>query len=151
MRIGLAGAGRIGAFHAATLSGLAAVDQIVATDAVLGTARRPVAGHRYGVADDVDGLLGQVDALVIPTFCEKPLASSLAETVELVTLVEASGVPVHDFDVIRFVTGREVVAGTTSSPCTVADALAAFTVAEACETSRLEGRPVALAEIGAAA
>ena len=33
MRIGLAGVGRIGAFHAATLAGLDAVDQVVVADA----------------------------------------------------------------------------------------------------------------------
>lgn len=42
----------------------------------------------------------------------------------------------------------DVVAGTTQSPCNVADALAAFRVAEACELSRIEGRRVDLAEIG---
>jgi myo-inositol 2-dehydrogenase/D-chiro-inositol 1-dehydrogenase len=41
----------------------------------------------------------------------------------------------------------EVVAG-ADSPCTVADALAAFRVAEACEISRVTGRAVALSEIG---
>ena len=33
MRIGLAGTGRIGAFHAATLASLDAVDEVVVTDA----------------------------------------------------------------------------------------------------------------------
>ena len=33
MRIGLVGVGRIGAFHAATLKGLPAVDQVVVADA----------------------------------------------------------------------------------------------------------------------
>ena len=41
----------------------------------------------------------------------------------------------------------EVVAGAVPSRCTVADALAAFRVAEACGVSRREGRPVAVAEI----
>ncbi len=45
----------------------------------------------------------------------------------------------------------DVVAGRSPSPCTVADALAAFRVAEACERSRELGRPVALDEIGGAA
>ncbi len=34
MRLGLIGLGRIGAFHAQTLSDLAAVDSLVVTDAV---------------------------------------------------------------------------------------------------------------------
>ena len=41
----------------------------------------------------------------------------------------------------------DVVAGRAASPCTVADALAAFCVAEACELSRREHRPVRLAEV----
>jgi myo-inositol 2-dehydrogenase/D-chiro-inositol 1-dehydrogenase len=44
----------------------------------------------------------------------------------------------------------EVVAGRADSPCTVADALQAFRVAEACELSRATGRPVAMNEIGGA-
>ncbi|MGD9960630.1 Gfo/Idh/MocA family protein [Nocardioides sp.] len=331
MRIGLAGAGRIGAFHAATLAELSAVDQIVVTDAMPGTAARLAAEQGYVEAADVDELLAQVDAFVIttptnshatllrqavaagvPTFCEKPLASTVEETSELVALVEASGVAVHvgfqrrfdagyrraraavqsgelgfvhtiranthdqapppaaylptsgglfrdcsvhDFDIIRFVTGREVVSvfgtgankgasffteagdvdtaaavltldddtlavvtatrygggghdvrmdvmgsegtlgvgyddslavlsaeadvdyprgpqkwsfmerfqpayvseltafcevatGAIPSPCTVRDALAAFRIAEACDISRLQGRPVLLDEIG---
>lgn len=334
MRIGLAGAGRIGAFHASTLAGFGAVDEVVVTDIVTDAAARLAAAHGYSLAADVDELLSRVDGVVVatsttghaavvrqavsagvPAFCEKPIASTLQETLDLVTLVEASGVPVqvgfqrrfdvgyqrartavlggelgfihsvranthdqspppadylptsggllrdcsiHDFDIIRFVTGREVasvfatgankgadfftaaadvdtaaavltlddgtlavvsatrygggghdvrmevmgsegtigvgydhslairsaepdvdyprgpqkwsfmerfqpayrseliafcgvVAGTTASPCTVADALAAFRVAEACETSRLKGQPVVLGEIGAAA
>jgi myo-inositol 2-dehydrogenase/D-chiro-inositol 1-dehydrogenase len=45
----------------------------------------------------------------------------------------------------------DVVAGRADSPCTVADALEAFRVAEACEVSRASGRPVAMTEIGGAA
>lgn len=41
----------------------------------------------------------------------------------------------------------DVIAGRCPSPCTPADALAAFHVAEACELSRREHRPVALAEV----
>lgn len=41
----------------------------------------------------------------------------------------------------------EVAAGRAPSPCTIADALEAFRVAEACELSRAEHRPVALTEI----
>ena len=40
MRIGLVGLGRIGAFHAETLSGLPAVDTLVITDARPGVASR---------------------------------------------------------------------------------------------------------------
>lgn len=41
----------------------------------------------------------------------------------------------------------EVVAGTASATCTVADALEAFLIAEACERSRHEHRPVTIAEV----
>lgn len=327
MRIGLVGAGRIGAFHARTLASLDAVDELVVTDANLPAAR----ALGFAVAEDTSALLASgVDGLVIaaatpahagllsaavaagvPTFCEKPVAATLAETLAITTLVEASGVPVqigfqrrfdagyrrvrhavesgelgfvhtiranthdqapppaayiatsggifrdcsvHDFDIVRFVTGREVstvyatgankgdaffteagdvdtaaavltlddgtlalvsatrynggghdvrmevlgsagalgvgldqslaltsaeagvefpagprhwsfmdrfqpayqaelaafvdvARGASPSPCTVRDALEAFRVAEACELSRSERRPVALAEI----
>lgn len=334
MRIGLAGAGRIGAFHASTLVALDDVGQIVVTDAVPAAAARLAKENGYEFSPDLDDLLSRVDALVIttsthghaptlraalaakvPTFCEKPVAAALAETIELVGLVDGADVPVqigfqrrfdagyrrareavvggelgflhtirmnthdqspppaayiptsgglfrdcsiHDFDVLRFVTGLEVasvyavgankgadffteggdidtgaavltlddgtlvtasatrynggghdvrmevmgsdgtigvgfddslavrsaesevdyprgpqkwsfmerfraayqtelsafcdvVAGRAESPCTVADALEAFRIAEACEVSRMTGRPVALSEIGAAA
>lgn len=334
MRIGLAGTGRIGAFHAATLAALPEVDEVVVTDAVTASAEAVAATGGHGFAPDVDALLAQgVDGLVItsstdshaallraavaagvPTFCEKPVATTLTETIALVEEVEASGVPVHvgfqrrfdagyararaavasgelgfvhsvranthdqspppaeylprsgglfrdcnvhDFDIIRFVTGREVVSayargankgedyftasgdidtgaalltldddtlvvvsatryngaghdvrmevagsqgaisvgldhslaldsaeadvdfprgprhwsfmerflpayqaelgafvdlvqGRIASPCTVADALAAFRVAEACDLSRLSGLPVELASVAGA-
>ena len=41
----------------------------------------------------------------------------------------------------------EVAAGTRSSPCTGADALAALLVAEAADRSRRSGRPVRVAEV----
>jgi myo-inositol 2-dehydrogenase/D-chiro-inositol 1-dehydrogenase len=41
----------------------------------------------------------------------------------------------------------EVVAGERATPCTVDDALQAFRIAEACELSRAERRPVDLTEI----
>ncbi|GAA4357410.1 Gfo/Idh/MocA family protein [Angustibacter luteus] len=332
MRIGLAGTGRIGAFHASTLAALDAVDEVVVTDALPETAQRLASEHGYRFAADLDELLGQVDALVIATstdahaatlrravqagvttFCEKPVARTLEETTDLLDLVASSGVRVHvgfqrrfddgyrrardavlsgelgfvhtvmaytldqapppaayiptsgglfrdcsihDFDILRFVTGREVVSafatgankgegffteggdvdtaaavlrldddtlvsvsatryngaghdvrmevhgsqGTVGvgyddslavrsmeagadyprgpqrwsfmerflpayraeltaftgvvagapSPCTVADALAAFRIAEACELSRLKGEPVDVSQIGGA-
>ncbi len=334
MRIGLAGVGRIGAFHASTLAALDDVEQVVVTDALPAEAARLAQANGYGFSPDLDDLLSRVDGVVVatstsghaptlrsalaakvPTFCEKPVAAGLAETIELVDVVGKADVAVqvgfqrrfdagylrardavssgelgflhtvrvnthdqspppaaylatsgglfrdcsiHDFDVLRFVTGREVssvyavgankgapffteegdidtgaavltlddgtlvtvsatrynggghdvrmelmgshgtlgvgyddslalrsaepdagypagpqkwsfmerflpayrteltafcdvVAGRADSPCTVADALEAFRVAEACEVSRTTGRPVAMSEIGAAA
>lgn len=40
-----------------------------------------------------------------------------------------------------------LAAGSGASPCTVFDALAAFHIAEACDRSRREGRPVTIAEV----
>ncbi|HEX5562420.1 MAG TPA: Gfo/Idh/MocA family oxidoreductase [Nocardioidaceae bacterium] len=133
MRIGLAGTGRIGAFHAATLAGLDEVEQVVVTDTLRGSAARLADELGCEPAQDLDELLGRVDGLVIttsttghaptlrravaagvPTFCEKPVATTLVETLELVELVEKSGVPVHVGFQRRFDAGyrraREVVA-----------------------------------------
>lgn len=115
MRIGLVGVGRIGAFHAATLKGLPAVDQVVVADA--DPARAEVVAKELGIlsAPDVPALLASgLDGFVIaaatsahaslieaglaagvPTFCEKPVALDLAETERVLALVEASTVPVH--------------------------------------------------------
>ena len=186
MRIGLAGVGRIGAFHAATLMGLDAVDEVVVADANVAAARQVAEELGLGFSADTDALLeAGIDGLVIatatpghapllrqgiergiPTFCEKPVAAALEETIDLARLAadsdtqvhvgfqrrfdngyrnakaavdsgelgfvhtiraathdqappHAAYIPtsggifrdcnVHDFDIIRFVTGREVV------------------------------------------
>ncbi len=115
MRIGLAGVGRIGAFHAATLTGIDAVDEVVVADADSDIARRVADDLGAGWAPDVESLLSaELDGLVIatatsahadllrrtlalrlPTFCEKPVAVTLAETVELAGLADASATPVQ--------------------------------------------------------
>jgi myo-inositol 2-dehydrogenase / D-chiro-inositol 1-dehydrogenase len=186
MRLGLIGLGRIGAFHARTLSELAAVDSLVVTDAVPETTARVAAEVGAEVADSpakllaagVDGvliaaatnahpeLLLAAVAAGLPVFCEKPLAGDINDAVELTrriagrddrvqigyprrfdagyaaaraavasgelgwlhtvratTLDPAPPPPayvavsggifrdcsVHDFDAVRWVTGREVV------------------------------------------
>lgn len=115
MRIGLAGVGRIGVFHASTLAGLSSVDSVVLTDVQPGRAEAVAAELGTGFAPDVAALLDSgIDALVIttgtathadligsgveaglPTFCEKPVALDLATTEKLVDLVEATSAVVH--------------------------------------------------------
>lgn len=108
MRLGLIGLGRIGAFHARTLSELPAVDSLVLTDALPGTTERVIAdlnGATAGLeaaespekllAAGVDGvliaaatdahpelLLAAVEA-GLPVFCEKPLAADIDAAVAL--------------------------------------------------------------------
>lgn len=141
MRIGLAGLGRIGAFHADTLLGLPAVETLVVTDVRPGTAQEVAEQMRAAhpgkaievvdsaqqlVAADLDGLViatataGHAEwirrglAAEIPTFCEKPVASTLAETIELADLEARSNTPVHIGHQRRFDAGfrraREAVA-----------------------------------------
>ena len=66
MRLGLIGLGRIGSFHADTLSQLPAVDSLVVTDAVPAVTK--AVAERVGArsADSPQSLLrGGVDAIVI--------------------------------------------------------------------------------------
>ncbi|MET7686646.1 Gfo/Idh/MocA family oxidoreductase [Streptomyces sp. NPDC005483] len=186
MRIGILGLGRIGAFHAETLSGLDAVESLVLTDPYAEAAKS--AAERFGgeVVDSPEALLAAgVDGIVvaaatdahpglilagveagIPVFCEKPVAKHMSDGVAVLKAVQGSDVPiqigynrrfdtgfvnaraavqsgelgklhtvrsttldpapppaayiagsggifrdcsVHDFDIIRWVTGREVV------------------------------------------
>ncbi len=186
MRIGIMGLGRIGAFHAETLSGLPAVTSLVVTDPFTDAAKS--AAERFGaeVADSPEAVLAAgVDGVVVaaatdahpglvlaaveagvPVFCEKPVARTMREGVAVLEAVRDAGVEiqigynrrfdagfvaaraavasgelgalhtvrsttldpappppayvaasggifrdcsVHDFDIIRWVTGREVV------------------------------------------
>ena len=115
MRLGLIGLGRIGSFHADTLSHLPAVESLVVTDAVP-TVTRAVA-ERVGaqVADSPERLIANgVDGIVIaaatnahtqliragidagiPVFCEKPLSGDLAEAAEIARYVTDSGIAVQ--------------------------------------------------------
>ena len=105
MRIGLIGLGRIGAFHAGTLSALPSVTSLVVTDAVPAAIRSVV--DKYGpgnaveavdspeklLASGVDGVVvaaatdAHPDLIVaaveagVPVFCEKPVAKTVAEGV----------------------------------------------------------------------
>ncbi|MFE3634581.1 Gfo/Idh/MocA family oxidoreductase [Streptomyces cellostaticus] len=115
MRIGILGLGRIGAFHAETLSGLDTVESLVVADPFADAAR--AAAERFGarIADSPEALLAAgVDALVVaaatdahpaliragveagvPVFCEKPVARTMAEGLEVRKTVRAREVPVQ--------------------------------------------------------
>jgi len=103
MRIGLLGLGRIGGFHAETLAGLPAVDELVLSDPVPELAEQ-VAGRFGGriagspaavLSSGIDGvviaaptrlhaeLIELCVAAGLPTFCEKPLAHDSQEAVRL--------------------------------------------------------------------
>ena len=110
MKVGLLGAGRIGAFHARVLSRDPGVDELLIGDADPKRAEA-VAGDVGGEAGKIDDVLGaRPDALVIaastpahaplilaaveagiPAFCEKPIALGYDETHEVVDAVESSG------------------------------------------------------------
>lgn len=127
MRIGVAGSGRIGAFHAATLAGLDAVDEVVLADAHPDTARQVAAELDVRAVDSVDELIASgIDGLVItaatsahatllraalradlPTFCEKPVAGTLEESIDLVRLERTVDVPAQIGFQRRFDTGYQ--------------------------------------------
>src|SRR3954466_5217474 len=125
MRIGLIGLGRIGAFHAETLSMLPSVTSLVVTDAVPAAARAVSERLHVEVADSPDKLLAaSVDSVVIaaatdahpelliaaadaglPVFCEKPVARTMSEGVAVARRVAATGVPVQIGSPRRFDAG----------------------------------------------
>mgnify|MGYP001813237641 FL=1 len=183
MRVGLIGAGRIGAFHGRTLAAHAEVDEVIVTDPLLERAEDVAADVDGKVVPDAESMIGSVDAIVvaaatdvhapmmhlaadagIPVFCEKPIAVDLPTTDAAVAHIRKSGIPaqigfqrrfdagyraakalvnggaighlysvrttthdyeppppgyvdmgifvdtqIHDFDIIRFVTGQEAV------------------------------------------
>lgn len=113
--IGVIGLGRIGAFHTETLSGLTGVDQLVITDERADVTAAVAAKHGARAVDSVEALLSAgVDGVVvaaatpahaeltlasvqrgIPTFCEKPIASTAAESARIAEIITGSGVPVQ--------------------------------------------------------
>lgn len=135
MRIGLIGVGRIGAFHASTLSSLPAVTQLIVTDADLGRAKDVAAPLGAQLADSVDELIAAgMDGLVIasptathpglirrgveariPVFCEKPVAPDAQGTLEVIQATETAGVPVQIGFQRRFDAGYQAARDTAIS------------------------------------
>jgi myo-inositol 2-dehydrogenase / D-chiro-inositol 1-dehydrogenase len=116
MRIGLIGLGRIGAFHADTLAGLSQVDELVVMDPMAAAVDRVTAriasAHPVATAEDVfasgvDGVViaaatnSHADLLLasaehgIPTFCEKPIAATADEAVQVRDKLAGLAVPVQ--------------------------------------------------------
>src|ERR1700754_577893 len=113
--LGVIGLGRIGAFHTDTLSGLDSVDGLVITDERPELVAEVAAKHGATPADSVDELLSSgIDGVVIasstgahaeltlaavergiPTFCEKPIAATAAESTRVADVITSSGVPVQ--------------------------------------------------------
>jgi myo-inositol 2-dehydrogenase/D-chiro-inositol 1-dehydrogenase len=113
--LGVIGLGRIGAFHTETLSGLDGVDGLVVTDERPDVAAAVASKHGATAVESVEELLSSgVDGVVvaaatpahaeltlaavergIPTFCEKPIASTAAESARVAAVIAASGVPVQ--------------------------------------------------------
>lgn len=112
MKVALFGAGRIGPLHARTLLGTGSVDELVIVDVV--AERAAAAAEELGgsVAKSADQALAGADAAIVctstddhptliraaiergvPTFCEKPLAASLEESIAVRRDIEAAGVP----------------------------------------------------------
>jgi len=119
MRIGLIGLGRIGAFHARTLAGLPAVQELVITDVVASAAERvatelagavpvtvvPTPGDLFAAAPDGvviasstpthAGLIRACLPRRLPTFCEKPVAATAGEATALRDELAGVDVPVQ--------------------------------------------------------
>ena len=103
MRIGLIGAGRIGRMHGALVAAQPDVDEVIVADVDPGRAAETAAAIGGRVAPTAEAAMDGADAVIVaastdahaglvaaaverglPTFCEKPLAFDLPETVELV-------------------------------------------------------------------
>ena len=112
MRFALIGAGRIGRLHARLLRETPGIDELVVADAVPERAVDVAAAVGAEPAVSIVAALDGADAVVIaaatdahpelirtaigrgiPTYCEKPLARTLADTILLAAEIEASGVP----------------------------------------------------------
>jgi myo-inositol 2-dehydrogenase/D-chiro-inositol 1-dehydrogenase len=115
MRLGLLGLGRIGAFHAETLAGLPAVEELVISDPVPALAEQVAARFGARIAGSPEAVLASgVDGMIIaaptgfhtelielcvaaglPAFCEKPVSRDSGKAAQLARRVAAAGVQVQ--------------------------------------------------------
>jgi myo-inositol 2-dehydrogenase / D-chiro-inositol 1-dehydrogenase len=114
MRIGIMGLGRIGAFHAESLTGLEAVESLVVADPFADTAAiaerigaEAVDSPEAVLSAGVDGVVvaaatdahpGLILAAVeagVPVFCEKPVARTTKEGVAVLNAVKDTGVEIQ--------------------------------------------------------
>ena len=113
--LGVIGLGRIGAFHTETLSQLDGIDGLVVTDERPDVVSQVAAKYGVRSVDSVDALLSSgIDGVVVaaatpahaeltlaavdrglPTFCEKPVAATAAESVRVAAAIARAGVPVQ--------------------------------------------------------
>ena len=113
--LGVIGLGRIGAFHTGTLSCLSGVDGLVVTDERPDVVAAVAAKYGAKPVDSVEALLSSgVDGVVVaaatpahasltlaavehglPTFCEKPVAATAAESARVAEVITQSRVPVQ--------------------------------------------------------
>ena len=112
MRVTLIGAGRIGSLHARLLSATDGVERLTIADALPERAASVARDVGATAAPSIDAALDDAEAVVIaaatdahadliraairrrlPTFCEKPLALDLGDTITLCGEIERSGVP----------------------------------------------------------
>jgi myo-inositol 2-dehydrogenase / D-chiro-inositol 1-dehydrogenase len=112
MRVALLGAGRIGRLHARLLSATPGVEHLTVADADPDRAVEVAADVGATAVPTIEAALDSAEAVVIaaateahaaltrlairrgiPTYCEKPLAADLADTIALADEVERSRVP----------------------------------------------------------
>lgn len=135
MKLGLVGTGRIGTFHAETLRDLPDVAAVVVTD--VDPVRAKQAAARLGVefAHDTDALFDAgIDGVVVtaatsahpelilrgvaagvPVFCEKPVATDIAGTLDVIDRIAGSAVPVQIGFQRRFDAGYAVARDAVAS------------------------------------